>query len=197
MPKLARRSALILLAGLLAGCARDYQAFEPQPLDLAGRAPLALPVSEVVVQSAYRPRGAPPFVEHTFAMTPEAAVRQLLEHRLQAAGGAGSLQAVILDASVEEEPVEPTQTGLRRYLTTEASARLRGRVRVRTDRLDETGRIVNSVTTDVMRTRAILENAPYAERQEIAHQLVRELVDDLDAALIGNLRQSFEGMAAF
>lgn len=197
MGVLARRSALILFAGLLAACSRDYQAFRPQPLDLAGREPIALPVSQVTVQSAYRPRGAPPFVEHTFALTPEAAARQLLEHRLQAAGGAGALQAVILDASVEEEPLEKTQTGLRGYLTTEASSRLRGRVKVRTDRLDETGRIVSSVTTEVIRTRAILETAPYAERQENAHQLVLELVDDLDAALIGNLRQSFDGVAVF
>ena len=55
----------------------------------------------------YRPAGAPPYVDHALPLTPEAATRALLEQRLQAVGGTDRLQAVILDASVQEEALEP------------------------------------------------------------------------------------------
>lgn len=186
---------MVVLACLLAACAREYQSFRPPPLDFGDRPPLALAVDRVTVQSAHRPQGAPPFVEHTLALTPEAATRQLLEHRLEAVGGTGSVQAVILDASVEEESLAK-QEGVRGYLTTEPTARLRGRIKVRIDRLDENGDMLRAVTTEVSRTRTLLENTPYAQRQQLGYELVRDLVNDLDAALISSIRENLESALA-
>lgn len=180
----------VLLLLLVPACASQYETFQPPPLDFSDRQPVRLEVNEVRVRSAYRSEGEPPFVEHTFVLTPEAAVRRLLEQRLQAVGGAGSVQAVIVDASVREEPLETTG-GLRGYLTEEPAARLRGRLRVRIDRLDETASVIGSASTEVTRTRAIPENAPYVRRQEIAYGLVRDLVDDLDAGMVTNVRETF------
>jgi hypothetical protein len=182
--------ALLLLA-LLLGCAGDYETFEPPPLDFGGRPPLRFAVDSVSVQSAYRPAGRPPFVEHTLVLTPEAAVRALLEQRLQAVGGPGGLQAVIVDAAVQEEALTP-QTGVRGYLTTEPAARLEGRLRVRIDRLDAAGDPTGaSISTTATRSRVLPEDSGYAERQRIGYELVRDLVDDIDAGLAANLRESF------
>ena len=123
-------------------------------------------------------------------LTPEAATRALLEQRLRAVGGADRLQAVILDASVQEQALETT-SGVRGLVTTEAVARLQGRVRVRIDRLDPAGSVVGSVSTAVTRSRAIPEGVGYAERQRISYELVRDLVADLDAGLSANVRESF------
>ena len=186
----AVRVLLVVATALLGACATEYETFEAPPLDFSDRQPLSLAVERVAIDSVYRPAGAPPYVDHALPLTPEAATRALLEQRLQAVGGADRLQAVILDASVEEEALEPA-SGVRGYLTTETAARLNGQIKVRVDRLDPTGTVVGSVSTAVARSRGVPEGVGYAERQRIGYDLVRALVDDLDAGLMANLRESF------
>jgi hypothetical protein len=186
----ARGARLLLVVGLLWACTSDYETFRPPPLDYGDRVPLDLAVERVVIDSAYRPAGAPPYVDHVMPVTPEAATRALLTQRLRAVGGSDRLQAVILDASIREEALEPT-AGLRGFLTTEPAARLYGRIRVRIDRVDATGMVTRSISTAVERTRAIPEGVGYAERARIGHELVLDLVDDLDAGLTANLRENF------
>jgi hypothetical protein len=184
------RPLVLLLALLAAACAREYETFQPPPLELADRPPIRFEVGQVSVRSAYEPEGAPPFIEHTLALTPEAGARQLLEERLQATGGAGSVQAVIIDAMVTEERVATTP-GLRGYVTQEASARLDGVLKVRVERLDEAGRVVSSASTEVTRSSLIPEDSTYVQRQQIGHELVRDLVNDLDDGMATNLRDTF------
>ena len=50
--------------------------------------------------------------------------------------------------------------------------------------------MVGSVSTAVAAA-AVPEGVGYAERQRIGYDLVRALVDDLDAGLMANLRESF------
>jgi hypothetical protein len=185
-----RRSLILLLVIGLGACASEYETFQPPPLDFSDRSRLRLMVNSVSVESAYRSPGAPPYVDHTLALTPEAAVRQLLEYRLEAVGGPGSVRAVILDASVKEQPLQ-TRRGISGYLTTEAAARLEGRMKVRVDLLNEAGEVVSSISTAATRTRGIPEGVGYAERQRIGYELVRDLVNDLDAGLISNIEESF------
>jgi hypothetical protein len=183
------RLRLLLVVAVLSGCA-TYESFEPPPLDYSDRTPLRFAVDSVSVQSAYTPPGRPPQVEHTLILSPEEALRRLLEQRLEAAGGAGRLQAVIVDASVEDETLE-TETGVAGWLTTQPAARLTSRVKVRVDQVDDTGMVTRSVTTAATRSRSVPEGATFVERQRIAYELVRDLVDDLDAALVAALRESF------
>jgi hypothetical protein len=180
-------AAAAVLISLLVACTGNYETFRPPPLDFSKNAPLRLAVDRVTVQSAYRPQDDPPFIDNQMPLRPEDAIRQLLEHRLFAVGGPGSVQAVILDASVKEEPLE-TQSGVRGYFTTEPEVRLEGRFQVRIDRLSPAGAVVSSVSTSVVRTRSIPEGAAFAERQKIGYELVRALLDDLDTALSANIR---------
>jgi hypothetical protein len=184
--------ALALILGLV-GCARNYETFQPPPLDFSNRPPLRFAVAAVDIRSAFEPKGGPPSVEHTFVLTPEAATRQLLEHRLTAIGGPGRLQAVILDASVTEQKLE-TKTGIQGYLTTEPAARFEGRLKVRVDHLDDARNVQSSVSTEATRTKALPEDIGYAERQRLGYELVRELIDDLDAGLTANLRETFASL---
>ena len=180
---------LIAALALLGACASEYETFAPPPLDFSDRQPASLQVERVAIDSVYLPVGPSP----ALPLHPEEATRALLEQRLRAVGGTDRLQAVILDASVQEEALETTP-GVRGFLTTETEARLVGNLKVRVDRLDPTGAVVGSVTTAVTRSRAIPEGVGYAERQRIAYELVRDLVDDLDAGLMANLRESFGGL---
>jgi hypothetical protein len=182
----AVRVCLVAALMLLGACASEYQSFEPPPLDFGDRQPLSLEVERVAIDSVYVPTGPIP----ALPLHPEEATRALLEQRLQAVGGADRLQAVILDASVQEQALETTP-GVRGYLTTETEARLDGSLKVRVDRIDQAGAVVGSVSTAVERSRGIPEGVGYAERQRIAYELVRDLVDDLDAGLVANVRESF------
>jgi hypothetical protein len=180
----------LLLVVLLAGCAGDYQTFEPPPLDFSGQPTLRFAVERIDIESAYRSPGAPPFVEHTLALTPEAAMRAYLEQKLQAVGGPGRLQAVIVDASVKETALE-IQRGVRGLLTAESSARLDGRMRVRVERFDAAGNAVASVGTAASLSRFLPEDVAYGDRQRIGYELVRELIGELATGLASNLRESF------
>lgn len=182
--------ALLLLLG---GCGQSYETFEPPPLDFSERQPLFLRVDEVRIQST----AAAPGEGRGSAMPvpPEEAARQMLDYRLRAAGGAGAVQATILEASVVEEPLE-TEGGLRGYVQEEPVARLRGRLKVRLDRLDERGEVVSSLSTAVSRTASIPESATYVRRQEIGYELVDQLTQDLDVGLMQNLQQTFAALIA-
>jgi hypothetical protein len=181
--------AVVILIGL-AGCAGKYETFQPPPLDFGNQPPLRFAVGSIDIQTAYRPQETPPYVEQTFALTPEAATRQLLEHRLQAAGGPGRLQAVVLDASVTEQKLE-TEGGLKGFFTTQPAARFDGRLKVRIDHLDDAGNVKGSVSTAVSRSKALPEDIGYADRQRLGYELVRDLIADLDAGLTANLRETF------
>ena len=192
----AMRAAIAAVAtGLVVACSSSYETFRPPPLDFSDRAPLRLAVERVTIQSAYRPRDTPPYVDNLMPIKPEDAIRQMLEARLVAAGGSGTIQTVILDASVKEEELE-TQGGLRGYFTTEPAARLEGRFQVQVDRLSPTGEVLKSVSTAVTRTASIPEDVGYADRQRIGYELVRDLVQDLDEGLTTNVRANFADILA-
>lgn len=184
--------ALLVLL-VIAGCARTYESFQPPPLDFGASPPLTLRAGEVRIRSLAETPAAEERPEAPVPVSLEAAARQLLEHRLEAAGGPGAVQTTILEADVVEEPLT-TRSGLRGYVVQEPVARLVGRLRVRVDRLDENGAVVSSLSTAVSRTAAIPEDATYVRRQEIAYDLVQNLVRDLDAGLVANIRQSLPTM---
>jgi hypothetical protein len=184
----ALRGLLLIL--LLTACAGDYETFQPPPLDLRGQPVLRFAVDQIAIESAYRPAGAPPYVDHTFALTPEAGLRSYLEQKLQATGGPGQLKAVIIDASVAEEALQ-TQEGVRGLLTEEPGARFEGRVRVRVERYDGAGNSLGSVSTAATRSRSLPEDIGYAERQRIGYELVQDLVNDLAIGLAVNLRGTY------
>jgi hypothetical protein len=187
----AMRAAIAAVAtGLVVACSSSYETFRPPPLDFSDGAPLRLAVERVTIESAYRPRDTPPYVDNLMPLKPEDAIRQMLQARLVAAGGPGTIQAVILEASVKEEELE-TQGGVRGYFTTEPAARLEGRFQVQVDRLSATGEVLKSVSTAVTRTASIPEDVGYVDRQRIGYGLVRDLVQDLDEGLTTNVRANF------
>lgn len=191
----AMRMMMIALGGLLVACSSSYETFRPPPLDFSDQTPLRLEVGAVTVQSAYRSQTAAPYVDTLLPLKPEDAIREMLEARLVAIGGPGRMQAVILDASVKEEPLA-METGFSAYFKTQAAARLEGRLQVQVDRVDPSGTVMRSVSTAVSRTSSIPESVGYAERQRIGYQLVRDLVDDLDAGLTTNMEVNFRDILA-
>jgi hypothetical protein len=190
-PMKRRPSLLVVLALLpLAACASREERFEPPPLIYDDRPRLDFVVGEVEIEQRYRPVGAAPFIDHAMPLAPAEAVRALLQARIQAIGDVGAIRAVIEDASMKEVPLETTG-GLKGVFTKEPEFRLEGRVEVSLERLDEQGRVATKVGTAAARSTTIPEDVGFVERQRIAYELVKTLVDDLDRGLEENARKSF------
>ena len=182
--------ALLLPLGLMACSADRFEGFQPPPLSYQDRTPIRLAVVEVGLESRFEPPAGPTHIEASLPLTPEVATLALLRQRLQAAGTAGGMLAVVEDASVVEETVGPFG-GPDATSDPSAQRRLRGRVKVRLVEVDDAGRETAAVTTAVTRTMSVPKEATGARRQAIAYALVRDLVDDLDRSLIENIYQSF------
>ena len=190
-----RRRLLVLLAlpaGLLLAVpsCTTVTTFEPEPFIYADRPPIRLAVDRIEVVNEHRPSGRPPFIEHTLAVPPALAATQLLQSRLAAAGSGGWARAAITEASIKREEL-PTRKGLAGAFTREPQASLTGRLQVRVEILAPDGEVIQSLTTGAGLRRTILEGASLAEQRKITHELVRDLVDDLDAGLETNIRQNF------
>lgn len=188
------RLAIIAVLAVLSACIQQYDTFTPPPLDFSDQPSVRLAVASMAVDSIYRPKGEP-FVDHAMAPTPEAAARLLLEQRFEAIGGGDRLEAVIVDASVEEQKLDTTE-GLTGLFTTEPSARLVGRIEVRIQRFDGRGSARGLVSTAATRTRDIPKRSGFAERQRIEYELVRDLAEDLGTGLINNFEGSFGDLVA-
>ena len=186
-----RQFALALLGLALAavgagsGCAAPT--FEPQPLLYSDRAPIPLAVDRVEVVDESGSARTP--FEQGLDIPPALAAKSLLQSRLNPVGGDGRVRAVITEAAVERREL-PMRTGLVGLFTIEPEAVLTGRLGVRIDVVAPEGLSVASITSATSLRRTVPENATDIERREIAYELVRDLVDQLDAGLESNIRQN-------
>ena len=71
----AARAWLGLIIGLPPGAPASTRASSRRPLDFGSRPPLELAVERITIDRVYRPAGAPPYVDHTLPLTPEATTR--------------------------------------------------------------------------------------------------------------------------
>ena len=180
---------LVMLLGLAACSTDQSELFNPTPLSYQDRVPIPLAVDEVVIESRFVAPDDPAHVEGSLPMSPESAALSLLRQRLWAAGGAGAVFAGVEDASIVEEVIGPFG-GPDRASDPAAQQRLRGRVKVRLVEVDAAGLEAGTVTTAVTRAVSVPSEATRAERQAIAHTLVRDLVDDLDNSLVESIYQN-------
>ena len=185
------RPTLLLLPLLaLAACAAREERFDPPALTFDDRPTLDFVVGLVEIEQRYQPAGGTPFIDHLMPYSPADGLEALLEAKIQAIGDVGVIRAVIEDASMKEEPLETTG-GLTGVFKKEPEFRLQGRVEVSLERLDEQGRVATKVGTAASRTTTIPEDVGFVERQRLAYELVKKLIDDLDRGLEENARKSF------
>jgi hypothetical protein len=141
--------------------------------------------AEVIDQ--YRPPLAPPYVEHTFPMSPAAAARAWARQRIQAAGAEGSVTVTIHDASVIAVPITTTagvlgllfdQQTIRFEASLEVTVEYRGPLTVE-----------SSARSHVSRSRSVPESITLNELDVVFHGLVEGLLQDLDGQLEVAIRQ--------
>jgi hypothetical protein len=145
----------------------------------------------VTVDNRYVSSLASPFVEHFAPTTPVNAVRQWAEQRLRATGTRGAARVIINDGRITEQSLPRTQ-GLTGLVSRDQTERYDGRIEVTIEA--ERDGTSGSFSAAVERSRTIADGATLGDREALLNDLVRQLVDDLNA----RAEEGFRGpLAAF
>lgn len=165
----------------------------PRPIDYSNFGPIVLNAGSIDVVDARRP-AAGASVEQRVPVPPAEAVRRWTGERLQAAGGPGRVRVTIRDASIAEVQL-PKTGGVKGYFTNDQAQRYDGRIEV------EIGGEVPGETTFRGMTKAVVtqsttvpENISLADREATLQDLVRRMMDDLNARLDAGIRKDLAPM---
>lgn len=181
---MSRRALHAVLVGafLLGGCTQGTP--EPAPLSFAPGPVISLAVQSVEIEEQQPPVGGN-FIDKRRSQDLLAAARQFLGQRIQPAGGADWGKIVIEEASIVEQPRE-RQGGIRGALTREPAAEMVGILAVRVAVVDGFGIERAYARARVEMRRGVLEGTKVIERDDIARNLMQDLLN----ALAGPLENS-------
>ncbi len=189
----AGRWAAGLLLMAVAGCATPPPPAREAPLSFAGRGVIALDAATIEVVDQYRPPMARPHVDHLAPTPPLVAVRRWVAERLRAVGGSGSVQVIIMDASIVETALPRTE-GLKGLFTTDQSQRYDGRIEVKIVGQSPAHRLSGYAQAAATHSTTVPEDITLAGREATWDTLVREMMDDLDDRLDRGIREGLGPM---
>lgn len=175
-------AAMVLGAGLLAACAQTPPP-EPLPeLTFAHLDSIKLNVASVEIVENYVPPLRGPNIEHLFPQPPSQVARRWAEDRLRALGTEGRAQFVIDTASVVETRLK-VEKGLRGAVTIDQATRYDATLTVTLEIRNDRGFRQAFATASAERSQTVPEDLTVNERWAIQHQLVEDLMIDLNATL--------------
>ncbi len=175
-------AAMVLGAGLLAACAQTPPP-EPLPeLTFAHLDSIKLNVASVEIVENYVPPLRGPNIEHLFPQPPSQVAWRWAEDRLRALGTEGRAQFVIDTASVVETRLK-VEKGLRGAVTIDQATRYDATLTVTLEIRNDRGFRQAFATASAERSQTVPEDLTVNERWAIQHQLVEDLMIDLNATL--------------
>jgi len=175
-------AAMVLGAGLLAACA---QTPPPEPLPeqtFAHLDSIKLNVASVEIVENYVPPLRGPNIEHLFPQPPSQVARRWAEDRLRALGTEGRAQFVIDTASVVETRLK-VEKGLRGAVTIDQATRYDATLTVTLEIRNDRGFRQAFATASAERSQTVPEDLTVNERRAIQHQLIEDVMIDLNATL--------------
>jgi hypothetical protein len=176
----ARRGALGLLVGVLAGCGGPVgPAREAGP----ARPTIRLAVGEILDGDEPAPLPAANFIDERRSAELARTVRQRLRARLVPAGGAPLARLDLEQAALTERLAAGRQGGVAGLVTREPTYAQEGTVAVRIRILEAGGRELARARIAVQRARALPAGSSVTRRDEAARALAADLLDQLDDAL--------------
>jgi hypothetical protein len=155
---------------------------------LAGIPEQRLAVSYVDVSEAF-PAATGTFIDKRHSEELQSATRSYLSDRLAATGGPSSARATILEAGVIEER-RPAQSSLGAPFRNTPDATLKGVVEVKLAIVGSRGTELGFASARVQRARSVPNLSTVPERERLAQELIRDLMQELDSALTSSVRQN-------
>ena len=180
--------ALLALC-LIAACSTTVTRPAIETQDFSGQPPLVLSVARVDVVEQYQSPLKAPNVEHSFPTTPAAAFKRWLGERIKAQGQNDSLRVTIQDAGAVRVPLPRTE-GLEGMFTTDQVERIDATLSVLLEVVDNGGIVGPSITAKAQRSRTLPEGLSLNERDKVYREITEALINDLNATIEQNIRQT-------
>lgn len=187
VPSLAAIGATLALL-LVTACQTTVSRPVFEELSFAHLPPIRFDVARVEVVEDYRSPLTDPHVEHLFPTPIAAAVTRWANDRLKPEGNSGVVRVHIEDASAVLEPLD-TNTDVEGLFTTEQAERVRARVQVSIEVVDERNLADGFAKAEAIRTRTIPEDVTLNERDEIYFQVTVALMNDFNTSQEQSIRQ--------
>jgi hypothetical protein len=188
--RFAATAALLVLLGVLAGCASPPPRPSFPDIRFTDEKRLRIDAASIEVVKDFRPSFKPPQVEHLFPIPPELAIENWVHDRVEASGAGRRVVVHILDASVREVALPKTQ-GLRGTFTTDQAERYDGTVEVRIDLVNERGFPQRTVTAKASRSQSVAEGITPNQRDQAWYDMTRAMMAYLDQELERQIRENF------
>lgn len=183
--------AVAALALAIAGCTSSPPATPKwPPIRVVQGQPFAMNVARVEVRAEYQPPGGPTHVEGEIPISPEQAIQQWAQDRMQPIGSANIIRVVINDAEATETPL-PVQNGLQSAFTTQQAARIDIKVNITVEVLDEQQLPISSVTGTAERSRTIPQGLTLNQHDQIDYDMLTQVMTDLNAQVSPEMQNTF------
>ena len=179
------RALAIALTVVVAACASPSTP-DLGPVKFTGQ-PIRLNATAIEFVDQYRPPVAAPNVDHLMPQAPAAAIRTWAAARLQTAGAGGRIRVTIIDASVVAVKL-PVRTGIAGPFYNEQDTRYDAAIEVSVEFLGTT-QVQNAARTRVVRSRTVAEDISINDRNQVWHDMLQSMMDDVDAQLSAGVRQ--------
>ncbi len=176
----ASGATMIALTLVVSGCVTTPSHQQTQTSGPIPKGVIALNVANIDIVDQYRPPQAKPNVDHLVPIPPIRAVHDWATGRLRAVGTGGSVQVIILDASIVEVQLPKTQ-GIKGWFTTDQSQRYDGRIEVKV--VGAEGGFSGYAQAAASRSITVPEDISLAGREDTWTTLVAQMVEDLDNRL--------------
>lgn len=183
------RMLLALPLLLLASC-QSPEIAPRKPVSFTQYQPIGLAVGAIEIKEEYRSPLHAPNVEHLFPTSPAEAMRIWVKDRLRTQGGAKTLQVIVKDASVVQEPLPRTQ-GFKGVYTLDQSEKYNARLEVEMRIYGDGPLSEASISVVGTRSDTASENFSVAARDALADRMIRDLMALMNAELEKNFHQYF------
>jgi hypothetical protein len=184
--RLLSAAALALLA--LGGCTSSAVDGRPlAELSFTDMPPVYVSAADIHVTDNYVPAADPQDVSSRLPTPPDIAVRRYAETRLRPGGGVGVLNLVIENSTVHAQPVA-ADTTIERWTGTGTSTQYDATLRVSFSKQSDTRQAETSHAVDVSRSVTIPDSYSIAEREETLQAFTRNIVTDVDKAVVTALQ---------
>jgi hypothetical protein len=164
-----------------------------RPLNFGQFSPIVLDAASIDVVDASRPSTGGAHIESQLPQPPADAVRQWASQRL-VAQGRGRVRLTIKDARIVEVQL-PRTGGVKGYFTTDQAQRYDGRIEVEVNG-DQTGANTFHGFTQAVASQSttVAETISAADREATLMELVRRMMDDINARLDAGIRKDLAPM---
>ncbi len=180
-------AALILIAGILSGCAGSADRPVYPQISFAHLPKIALDVARVDVANTYASPATEPNVEHRFPVSPAASAMNWGRDRLQPVGDAGVARVTLERASVVEVPLERTR-GVRGAFTNDQAERYDGVIVVSVEVVDAAGERLGIVRATAERSQTVPEDISLNEREKVWFEMTEKMMATINQALETQVR---------